>query len=685
MPYQINYTDPSKPPITVLDNSINSSTSVKFPGRGYSDYGAIIAENFLHLLENFSNNIPPANPVEGQLWYDNTDDADQLKLYDGTQWISASGLKKSLTEPTASSSNEGDLWVNSDSQQLFMYVGSKWTLVGPDYSSGLFTGFKAENIVGIDNNTYTVFTLRIQEQVLTIFSLNTFTPKSLINGFGVIRPGINLTSNNGANVVKYYGTSEKAENLIIGNTVVPAANFLRSDQISTTNSRLRILTDRGITIGARSQTTIESDGSSTVLQNSISGANIDVRMKNDIDAFPNLVMRISSSGNVGIGSGTNNLTDKFSVYGNIRIKADNSSELSTATTGKLFIENTTEAEDINSGSIVTFGGIGVAKSVHVGENIFVNGSLSTGNINPISSGKNIGNPVNKYANVYADSFFGSLTGNVTGQLIGRASRADRLTTQRAFSISGDADASAVLFDGSNNVNLIVRIKNTIIADRNETTTANNADEILINKTQGNDLGLYKITKQNFLKSIPVIPIGMISPYAGTIAPSGWLLCDGSEIRQTEYPELFDIVGFLFKPQGEITNIGFFGLPDLRGRFPLGITNMGGTDSNRILLNQQDANAVGKSGGKESTIIEQRNLPDHEHDLKGNAGNQYYAIKEDNGETVDDNAIPLSIPTDSGVAYGIPTSGNILSDTTLNRPLDVLNPFLAVNYIIYTGK
>lgn len=686
MPYQINYTDSTKTPITVLDNTVNSSTSLQFPGRGYADYGTIIAENFLHILENFSNNIPPENPVEGQLWYDNTDEVNQLKLYDGTQWISASGLKKSATQPTTSSSKEGDLWVNSESQQLFMYVGSKWTLVGPDFSSGLFTGFKAENIVGVDNITYTVFSLKIQEQVLAIFSLSTFTPKSLINGFSTIKPGINLTASNGTNVAKFYGVAEKAENLVIGTSVVPAANFLRSDQISTTNNQLRVLSDRGITIGSSSQTTIASDGFSTVFQNSIAGATIDFKMKNNVDVFPQVVMRVKSTGEVGIGSGTNDLTEKFSVYGNISIKTDNTNISTTATTGKLFIESTAEATDINTGSIVTFGGIGVAKSLRVGENVFVNGTLSTGNINPIGSNKNIGTPSNRYVNVYADSFFGSLTGNVTGRVTGTASTADRLTNQRAFSVSGDADASPVLFNGQTDVNLVLRLKNTIIADRNETVSAGNLDEILINKREGaSDLGLFRITKQNFLKSIPIMPIGMLAPYAGTTAPTGWLLCDGTEIRQTDYPELFAIVGYAFKPQGEIQNSGFFGLPDLRGRFPLGLTNMGGTDSNRILLNQQTANAVGKSGGKETVVIEQRNLPNHEHNLQGSSGNQYYAIKEATDEPIDNNAIELAIPSGSGVAHGIVTSGNVLTNQALSRPLDVLNPFLSVNYIIYTGR
>ena len=116
---------------------------------------------------------------------------------------------------------------------------------------------------------------------------------------------------------------------------------------------------------------------------------------------------------------------------------------------------------------------------------------------------------------------------------------------------------------------------------------------------------------------------------------------------------------------------------------MGLTNMGGTDSERIENNI--ATTVGNVGGKESVIIEKRNLPDHEHDMLGNAGNQYYAVRPGADTPVDDNAISLSLDSGTGGTHGIPTSGGVLSDQLLNRPLDVLNPYLAVNYIIYTGK
>ena len=91
MAYTINFTDVSnKGSITVEDNTLNVQTSLSFPGRNTTAYGTAINENFLHLLENFAAPNPPANPAEGQVWYDNSTTVNQLKVYDGTNWVEAS-------------------------------------------------------------------------------------------------------------------------------------------------------------------------------------------------------------------------------------------------------------------------------------------------------------------------------------------------------------------------------------------------------------------------------------------------------------------------------------------------------------------------------------------------------------------------------------------------------------------
>ena len=56
---------------TIADGTINTtSTSVGLPGRNYAGYGQTLDTNFVHQIENFAANTPPANPLRGQLWYD---------------------------------------------------------------------------------------------------------------------------------------------------------------------------------------------------------------------------------------------------------------------------------------------------------------------------------------------------------------------------------------------------------------------------------------------------------------------------------------------------------------------------------------------------------------------------------------------------------------------------------------
>lgn len=93
MPYSITktdgspLTDSSGLPMVVLDNTINTDKTLVFIGKDYGNYGEILNENLLKLMENFANTSPPSGPVTGQLWYDAT--AGAIKVYKGpsTGWV----------------------------------------------------------------------------------------------------------------------------------------------------------------------------------------------------------------------------------------------------------------------------------------------------------------------------------------------------------------------------------------------------------------------------------------------------------------------------------------------------------------------------------------------------------------------------------------------------------------------
>lgn len=671
MAYTVNHTDvANKGSITVEDNTINQQTSLSLPGRNTTAYGTAIAENFLHLLENFANTTAPNNPTEGQLWYDNTAGVDQLKLYDGTTWISASGLKKATTAPGAAQSVTGDLWVDTDNQQLYLYTGSGWVLVGPTFSDGLSTGVKPESITGTNNVSYTCLVIEISAKTLAIYSTAAFTPKTTIAGFTTINPGFNLSSADitGAGAGKYYGTAEKAEALVINNESIPATNFMRNDSNSQSLYPITVKNNGGITVGASSFFTMGVEGQAGIISHQTSGSNIDVRVNNNGSATT--VMRIDSTAKVGI----NNLSpdQALDVTGNI--------QLSNA----LLVDGTTDASTISTGSIITKGGVGIAKKLFVGSDTNLAGLTTTANIVPnANTSRNLGTANEQWLNVYAQNLIGNLTGNVTGTVSGRSGSTDKLASSTTFQMNGDVTAPSFTFDGqdASSKTFTTTISNTFVANKTEVASSLSTDEILINRVTG-DTGVYKVSRTNLFKAIPTLPIGMISPFGGDTAPVDWVLCYGQEVTIATYQNLFNVIGYNFKDQSLVA-AGKFALPDLRGRFPLGKDNMGGGSAN--VVTSAAADTMGSVEGQQNQTIAVTNLPEHEHDLRGPSGDQYYTLRDVTGTPNDAQGIQYDAPTGTGAGQAYPTSGGVLTNNALGTAIDVMNPYMTVNYIIYAGE
>ena len=89
MSYKLNKTDGSL--LTdLIDGQIDtSSTNLVLVGRNYEGFGEYINENFIKVLENFSNTSAPSKPIAGQLWWDST--SQKLQVYNGTAFQTAGG------------------------------------------------------------------------------------------------------------------------------------------------------------------------------------------------------------------------------------------------------------------------------------------------------------------------------------------------------------------------------------------------------------------------------------------------------------------------------------------------------------------------------------------------------------------------------------------------------------------
>ena len=719
MSYNVQFTEntPSKPDITVDDQTLNQQTGVTFVGKNYPGYASYIAENFLHLLENFASPTKPSNPVQGQIWFDNSTSGNQLMVnLDGTPtgWSSTSGVKKTASIPTGAVT--GDLWADTANQQLKMYNGSTWILVGPQFSEGLKTGPEIESITDLLDVVYPVITFWANGSRVAILSKNTFTPKITISGFTKVYQGFNLSStdsNNTSNPIKFWGTSQQSDALLVAGTTVPSSNFLRTDKEGTSDVRINIRSNDGLQIGTDLSYVLRVDGSSAVVYNKSSGSPIDFRVTNQEGIAT--VLRIDSTTNVGIN--TLNPAEALDVSGNI------------TTNGYISITGTTESSNLTTASLVTTGGVSITKSLRVGLDSYITGTLNLGTVSDTSSrsiiatAKNnlydIGSEAFTFRNVYASNFYGNFAGTFSGTLAGNtvSGSANKLVSSTTFIITGDISSPGLTFNGQTENGTatftttispnLIKNKDVLADPTTSSTLVSATDEILIFRPSLT--GLKKTTKEKFLDGVATVPVGVIMPFAGSTPPTGYLLCDGSEVSKSKYSLLYSVIADTYK-NGSLEGAGTFKLPDLRGRFALGKDNMdnnapdivtqesygttvevyvdaGGGLANRV--SDSAATLLGAGSGESTRTLDVTNLPQHQHDMKGrlsngNAGNQYYAFRNASGTPNEVGASLDSGPSVSLAAQKLPNSGNIVSTSTVGQSINIMNPYLTINYIIYTG-
>jgi microcystin-dependent protein len=703
MPYIVTFTEKDqKVPITVYDNTSNTDTSITLPGRNVTGYGQIIAENFIRLLENFAGPNKPSNPVEGQLWYNTTNE--QLQIWDNVDWKAASNIQTSVAIPDGAASRKGDLWVDTNKQQLSIYSGNKWILVGPYVSTidGKRTGPIVETIIGSDNLDKTVVTFYIDDSPIIIISKDQFYPKADISGFTAqgIKPGVNITTETFVTgfPTRLLGVATSAEALRINDADVAASIFLRSDTVNTTDNQFNVRNNSGITVGADSTFNILSGSSGGKLYNSLAGGAIDIQTSKL--GLPATILRVKED---KVGINTLEPQESLHVTGNSII------------TGTVNLTSATDAVNVNSGALQVTGGASIKKKLVVGGNIDSQSTLSTRTILPATSNLyDIGTSELRYNNIYskkitAQEFDGAFTGNISGN----ADTANALKNTTTFKFKGAVTLKTdVVFDGSGTGTIKefdTVLSLDFIANQASLGTSTYDTSVLVyvpRSASSNKLA--RMTREDFVGELGV-PVGTIMPFAGDIIPNGYLLCDGSEIFRNQYSDLYNIILDKYVPSGYVWKSGsdfqqYFKLPDLRGRFPLGADNMsngltiastsasaGGGSANRV--SGTEASRLGGTSGVASYALATGNLPQHQHDMRGlkpdgTPGEQYYAVNAttaspiDAGATLRAGGVPVA-----GQLASLASSGNIKDQTTatLAQAFPLMNPYQTINYIIRYGR
>jgi microcystin-dependent protein len=154
------------------------------------------------------------------------------------------------------------------------------------------------------------------------------------------------------------------------------------------------------------------------------------------------------------------------------------------------------------------------------------------------------------------------------------------------------------------------------------------------------------------KNNHLCPVGSVISFAGTIAPNGWLLCNGEIVSRNTYSMLFETIGTTYGAGDGTTT---FTLPDMRGRVSVAAgTGIGLT--NRVL---------GVVGGEENHLLTINEIPSHTHSY----------IKQDGVQNID-------APSGTGITAADEPTTNVNSDATGGGAAhNVMQPYIVLNHII----
>jgi microcystin-dependent protein len=110
-----------------------------------------------------------------------------------------------------------------------------------------------------------------------------------------------------------------------------------------------------------------------------------------------------------------------------------------------------------------------------------------------------------------------------------------------------------------------------------------------------------VTTEKLGNDVQFLPAGLIAPFGGSSAPTGWLLCHGQAVSRSTYSALFAVFSTTYGAGNGSTT---FNLPDLRGRVIAGVDNMGGTAANRLTSTTitGGGDAPGEVGGAQTHLL-----------------------------------------------------------------------------------
>ena len=351
-------------PIVIPDGTINTSTSMTLIGKNYPNYGAILDQNFIVLLENSASPNKPTSPIVGQLWWDSANNILKVNTDGGTgdsSWKNVGSTTSGPTKPTGNN-NIGDLWWDTTNGQLWAYDGTllDYKLIGP---IGGAAGVTSETIIDTTDGTNNVLSMTIGGTRYAILSASVaFQPKVPIPGFTTIFPGLNLISQTALANSRFVGQTTDAVTL----SGISSSSFMRSDINTQTTGTITVNNNNGLFVGTGSNFHVSVASPNVSVINETNNGHMQFKVHNSggteltaINIFPNgnvlCNYDLIVNGNFSLGS---SLTDL--------ILSGTSASINTAT-GALRL---------------TAGGLGIFGNINTGgsQNNFV-GNVRANNLN----------------------------------------------------------------------------------------------------------------------------------------------------------------------------------------------------------------------------------------------------------------------------------------------------------------
>lgn len=195
------------------------------------------------------------------------------------------------------------------------------------------------------------------------------------------------------------------------------------------------------------------------------------------------------------------------------------------------------------------------------------------------------------------------------------------------------------------------------------------------------------------------------PFAGSVAPEGYLLCDGSAVSRSEYSDLFTSIGTTY---GSGDGSSTFNIPNLSGRVVIGVSQ---------------SHALGSTGGEATHVLTSTELPAHVHEVPQHGhGNDIVATTPELSHTVTQATFTYNNPnwhqaqyrsalytwvygsvgaTNASRSQNVAVANHAAADCTMSGSIEAadamstnnvglsdahnnMQPYSVMNYIISTG-